>query len=58
MNAYVNPLAGGDAVFAHAPLVDYIRSRAFDRPTLVLHRETVARQYRALKSGLGRAHTH
>ena len=60
MNAYVNPLAGGDALFAPAasPLVDYIRSRDFDRPTLVIHRDTVARQYRALKSGLGRAHIH
>ncbi|MBE0452822.1 MAG: type III PLP-dependent enzyme [Roseovarius sp.] len=58
MNAYVNPLAGGDAVFAPSPLVDYIRARDFDRPTLVIHRETVARQYRALKSGLGRADIH
>jgi ornithine decarboxylase len=58
MNAYVNPLAGYDAVFATSPLVDYIRGREFDRPTLVIHRETVARQYRALKSGLGRADIH
>ncbi len=58
MNAYVNPLAGGDAVFAPSPIVDFIRSREFDRPTLVLHRDTVAHQYRALKSGLGRADIH
>jgi len=58
MNAYVNPLAGGDAVFAPSPIVDFIRSRDFDRPTLVLHRDTVAQQYRALKSGLGRADIH
>ncbi len=58
MNAYVNPLAGFDAVFAPSPLVDYIRGREFDRPTLVIHRDTVARQYRALKSGLGRADIH
>jgi ornithine decarboxylase len=58
MNAYVNPLAGFDAVFAPSPLVDYIRGHEFDRPTLVIHRDTVARQYRALKSGLGRADIH
>ena len=58
MNAYVNPLAGGDAVFAPSPIVDFIRSRDFDRPTLVVHRDTVAQQYRALKSGLGRADIH
>ena len=58
MNAYVNPLAGGDTVFTPSPIVDFIRSRDFDRPTLVLHRDTVARQYRALKSGLGRADIH
>lgn len=58
MNAYVNPLAGGDAVFARSAIVDFIRSRDFDRPTLVLHRDTVAQQYRALKCGLGRADIH
>jgi ornithine decarboxylase len=58
MNAYVNPLAGSHTVFAPSPLVDYIRGREFDRPTLVIHRDTVAQQYRALKSGLGRADIH
>jgi len=58
MNAYVNPLAGREIVFAPSPLVDFIRSHEFDRPTLVIHRDTVARQYRALKAGLGRAHIH
>ncbi|SFN52354.1 ornithine decarboxylase [Roseovarius lutimaris] len=62
MNAYVNPLAGGDAVFApfdtSSVIVDYIRRTSFDHPTLVVHRDTVARQYRALKAGLGRADIH
>jgi len=39
-------------------LMDEIRTRRFDRPTLVLSREAVRYQYRALASGLGRAHIH
>jgi len=58
MNAYVTPVAGGAAVFAASPLVDFIRANTFDRPTLVLSREIVARNYRALKAGLGRADIH
>ncbi len=58
MNAYVTPVAGSDAVFAHSPLVDFIRANAFDRPTLVVSRDIVAQNYRALKSGLGRADIH
>ncbi|WP_297768414.1 type III PLP-dependent enzyme [uncultured Roseovarius sp.] len=58
MNAYVTPFAGGDAIVAPSPIVDFIRNTAFDRPTLVLHRETVAQNYRALKAGLGRADIH
>jgi len=58
MNAYVTPVAGGAAVFAASPLVDFIRANRFDRPTLVLSREIVARNYRALKAGLGRADIH
>jgi ornithine decarboxylase len=58
MNAYVTPVAGGDAVFAATPLVDFIRQNTFDRPTLVLSRDIVAQNYRALKAGLGRADIH
>lgn len=58
MNAYVNPLAGGDALRLPSPIVDYIRRNSFEHPTLVLHRDTVAQQYRALKAGLGRADIH
>jgi len=39
-------------------LMDEIRARRFDRPTLVLSREAVRYQYRALASGLGSAHIH
>lgn len=39
-------------------LMDEIRTRRFERPTLVLSREAVRYQYRALSSGFGRAHIH
>jgi len=55
MNAYVNPLAGGEAIVATSRIEDYIWNRSFDRPTLVIDRQVVAQQYRALKAGLGRA---
>ncbi len=58
MNAYVAPFACGHAVRSDTRIETFIRSAAFDRPTLVLDREAVAQQYRALKSGLGRADIH
>jgi len=58
MNAYVAPFACGDAVRTDTRIEAFIRSTEFDRPTLVVDREAVARQYRALKSGLGRADIH
>ena len=58
MNAYVNPLAGGEAIVATSRIEDYIWNRSFDRPTLVIDRQVVAQQYRALKAGLGRADIH
>ncbi len=65
MNAFVNPVAGGAAVrfskvndAAMSRAEAYIRAHEFDRPTLVLDRALVARQYRALKAGLGRADIH
>nr|WP_223163085.1 type III PLP-dependent enzyme [Roseivivax sediminis] len=36
----------------------FIRNTSFERPTLVIDTEAVARQYRALKDGLGRATIH
>ncbi|OZB15501.1 MAG: ornithine decarboxylase [Rhodobacterales bacterium 34-62-10] len=58
MNAYVNPLSGGDAVRTSNPIEAFIRQSSFDRPTLVLDTQIVAQQYRALKAGLGRADIH
>lgn len=58
MNAYVNPLPGGDAVRPAHRIETFIRQNRFDRPTLVLDTQIVADQYRALKAGLGRADIH
>ena len=58
MNAYVAPFACGAAARTDTRIEAFIRGTAFDRPTLVLDRDAVARQYRALKSGLGRADIH
>lgn len=72
MNAYVTGLAARDAVtfvpavvaepmpfHREAPRVEnFIRSRVFDRPTLVLDLSVVAEHYRALRAGLGRATIH
>jgi ornithine decarboxylase len=43
---------------APARVESYIRSHSFDRPTLVLDPAAVARHYKALSAGLGRAHIH
>lgn len=58
MNAYVAPFACGDAVRTDTRIETFIRGAGFDRPTLVIDRDAVAHQYRALKSGLGRADIH
>lgn len=58
MNAYVTPFTGGEAIRTSDGIEAFIRSMSFDRPTLVLDRSAVSRQYRALKSGLGRADIH
>lgn len=62
MNAIVTDLS---AVTTVAPAASpasrieaFLRTTRFDRPTLVLDIDAVARQYRALKAGLGRAHIH
>jgi ornithine decarboxylase len=57
MTAYVTGLAARDA--STLSLAEaYILSRDFDRPTLVIDTEAVARQYAALAQGLGRARIH
>lgn len=57
MNVAVMPEGGNPFSFQNY-LLDEIRMRSFDRPTLVLSLDAVRFQYRALSSGLGRAHIH
>ncbi|MFV0515172.1 MAG: type III PLP-dependent enzyme [Jhaorihella sp.] len=42
----------------NARIEAFLQSARFDRPTLVLDTEALAHQYRALRSGLGRARIH
>jgi len=64
MNATFADASAAFAVpFAHparrsARVEDFIRTRDFDRPTLVLDVDAVEAQYRALDAGLGRADIH
>ena len=59
MNAYVTGLAArDDSSSAVSRAEAYILSHSFDRPTLVVDREAVARQFAALAQGLGRARIH
>lgn len=57
MNVAVMPEGGVPFSFQNY-LLDEIRMRSFDRPTLVLSLDAVRFQYRALSTGLGRAHIH
>ena len=57
MNAYVADFSARAAV-RPSPIENLTRSTRFDRPTLVIDLESVARQYDALKTGLGRARIH
>lgn len=51
--------AGAEAIAAAPSRIEnFIRSSVFDRPTLVVDRQLVADQYRALAAGLGDAHIH
>jgi len=58
MNLQVNSPFDGAVLEAEARISAYIRSHNFDRPTLVVDTQIVARQYQALKAGLGRAQIH
>jgi ornithine decarboxylase len=59
MNAYVTDLSDFKAVrTAQTRAEAFIRNTRFDKPTLVLDVDAVARQYAALSAGLGRAHIH
>ncbi|MBV0912856.1 type III PLP-dependent enzyme [Anianabacter salinae] len=58
MNAFVTDVVG-DAVVAFPSRVEtFIRAHEFDRPTLVIDTDVVAREYRALDAGLGHANIH
>ncbi|MGR3760429.1 type III PLP-dependent enzyme [Roseobacteraceae bacterium NS-SX3] len=57
MNASVTGQLALDSVPVSRHL-QYIAQSRFDRPTLVVDSEAVARQYRALDRGLGRARIH
>ncbi|MEP3334196.1 type III PLP-dependent enzyme [Sedimentitalea sp.] len=62
MNAIVTDLSAAariaSAVYPSTRIESFLKTTRFERPTLVLDIEAVARQYRALKTGLGRAHIH
>lgn len=58
MNATITDFVGETPVTVVSRVEDYIRTHSFDRPTLVIDTQAVARQYRALRAGLGRADIH
>ncbi|MCI5100064.1 type III PLP-dependent enzyme [Phaeobacter italicus] len=59
MNANVTgQLARQDAIVPVSRHLSYIAQTAFERPTLVVDSQAVARQYAALAQGLGRARIH
>ncbi|WP_235857726.1 type III PLP-dependent enzyme [Marimonas lutisalis] len=58
MTAHVTDRALGARAFVPSAAEAFIRAHSFERPTLVLDRGALARQYNALKTGLGRAHIH
>ncbi|MFZ5964012.1 type III PLP-dependent enzyme [Thalassococcus sp. BH17M4-6] len=57
MNAFATEFSARTAVPA-SRVETFIRNNSFDHPTLVVDRDAVARQYGALKAGLGRASIH
>ena len=58
MNAYVTDLSVAGRIAPANRIETFLQTARFERPTLVLDIEAVARQYHALKAGLGRAHIH
>ncbi|QFS81482.1 Lysine/ornithine decarboxylase [Roseivivax sp. THAF40] len=57
MNAFVADFSAPSAI-ASTRVERFIAETAFDRPTLVVDRQAVAAQFRALRAGLGRASIH
>lgn len=58
MNAPVVGLAGHPDFAPVSRVETFIAQQQFDRPTLVIDTQAVARQFRALSAGLGRAAIH
>jgi ornithine decarboxylase len=58
MNVHVSPPAGSIPNTTLDRLDAYLATHSFDKPTLVMDLNQVEAQYRALKSGLGRATIH
>jgi ornithine decarboxylase len=58
MTAYVTDAAGAVCAAFPGRLETYVQTSRFDRPTLVIDTDAVARQYAALAQGLGRARIH
>ena len=58
MTAHVTDRAFGARAYAPSATETFIRAHEFERPTLVLDTGAVARQYGALKEGLGRTRIH
>jgi len=58
MNVHVSPLAASIPNTTLDRIDAYLATHSFDKPTLVMDLNQVEAQYRALKSGLGRAAIH
>ncbi len=58
MNAHVSPMVGSIPSTTLDRLDAYLANHSFDKPTLIMDLNQVEAQYRALKSGLGRATIH
>jgi ornithine decarboxylase len=58
VNVAQTAFAVGIPATERRPLIDYVASREFDRPTLVLDINAVANRYHALKRGLGDVNIH
>ena len=60
MNVNMRPAAFDSAIptFARRSLVDYVSTRSFDRPTLIMDIDAVAARYHALQRGLGNVAVH
>ncbi|WP_333712769.1 type III PLP-dependent enzyme [Yoonia sp.] len=58
MTMHYAPELGQPSADSATRLDAYVASRTFDKPTLVIDLDRVSAQYRALKTGLGRADIH